>query len=328
MAALAPSIAGTRTAVRRALAGLDRDALVLVACSGGADSLALASAVAFVAPRAGLRAGLLTVDHGLQPGSAKLAADVVTWAEQASLTPALVVNVEVTPHGDGLEAAARVARYAGLSSAAAGLGASAVLLGHTQDDQAETVLLALARAGGTRGIAGMPARRLIGGIPFLRPFLAVSRDDTRSACVELGLSFWADPHNQDPAFARVRVREALTVLTGVLGPDVVANLARTARLVAADLTTLDGLAETAMAHATDQDGSLRVDALTGLPEAIRTRVLRCFALRLGTPGGALSATHIDALDALVVAWHGQGDVWLPGGIAVGRRSGRIVAVPV
>jgi tRNA(Ile)-lysidine synthase len=323
LAALAPAVAACRVAVRRALTGLPDGALVLVACSGGVDSLALADATAFVAPRAGLRAGLVTVDHRLQPGSAERAAAVVSWALDAGLAPASAVAVRVDGRPGGPEAAAREARYGALAGAASECGAVAVLLGHTRDDQAETVLLALARGGGPRGIAGMPVRRVIQGVPFLRPFLGVSRVDTRAACAERGLDPWEDPHNADPSYARSRVRAAMPVLVEALGPDVVDNLARTAALVAADVEALDALASTARSAVAGPDGSLDVEALSGLPAAVRTRLLRDLALRLGCPAGALSAGHIAGMDALVTAWHGQGPVDLPGGLAVERRAGRL-----
>jgi len=312
----APSVAATRHAVRDCLKEMADGTLVLIACSGGADSLALASATAFVAPRLGPRAGLVTVDHGLQPGSDTRAAQVAAWGTKVGLAPSVVAPVVVGGPG-GPEAAARTARYAAIAAVAREHGAAAVLLGHTLEDQAETVLLALARGAGPRGLAGMPMRRVRDGVPFLRPFLALSRAATRAACAELGLTPWEDPHNADPSYARARVRAALPVLVEALGPDVVTNLARTARLVAADAAYLDEVAS----GATDPEP--RVADLAALPTALRTRVLRDFALRLGAPGGALSTTHIDALDALVVGWHGQGPVALPGGIHVTRRDGRL-----
>jgi len=320
------SVAAVRNAVRSSLrsAGLATDALVLVACSGGPDSLALASASEFVAPRLGLRAGLVTVDHQLQQDSSERASDVVGWARGAGLAPVSAVQVDATPYGGGPEAAARSARYAALADTARRDLASAVLLGHTRDDQAETVLLALARGGGVRGLSGMPVRREINGVTFLRPLLDVARTDTADACAHLGLVPWADPHNDDPRFTRSRVRSALPLLAELLGPGVVANLARTARLVAADTAVLDGWAAAAEATSRDGDGALDVAALATMPGALRTRVLRAFALRLGAPGGALAAAHIDALDALVVAWHGQGPVALPGAIFVVRQAGRLL----
>ena len=162
----APALAAVRSAVR---AVLSSHPCVLVACSGGADSLALAAAVAFEAPRAGVRAGLVTVDHGLQPGSAAVAAQVAGLGYELGLDPVEIVPVTVGRTG-GVEAAARDARYAALDAAASALGA-AVLLGHTLDDQAETVLLGLGRGSGPRSIAGM---RVIDG-HYLRPLLGLRR---------------------------------------------------------------------------------------------------------------------------------------------------------
>jgi tRNA(Ile)-lysidine synthase len=328
VAALAPPVAAVRVAVRRALAALPPSSTVLVACSGGADSLALASATAFVAPRLGLRAGLVTVDHGLQEGSAERAKEVASWAVSAGLDPVEMRHVTVAGRSGGPEAAAREARYEALADAAGKLDARAILLGHTQDDQAETVLLALARGAGPRGLAGMPERRTIHGAVFLRPLLDVSREQTRATCAALGLQTWQDPHNTDPAYARSRVRGgALPALVTALGPAVVANLARTARLLAADAEALDTLAAAATQTASEPDGGLLVAALAGLLPALRTRVLHRWALDLGAPGAALSHRHVAALDALVVGWHGQGPVHLPGAITVARIGPRLVQSP-
>jgi tRNA(Ile)-lysidine synthase len=323
VAALAPPVAAVRVAVRGALAPL-RGKHVLVACSGGADSLALAAATAFVAPRLDVRCGLVTVDHGLQPGSAERAAQVVRWASGEGFDPALVATVEVAGRAGGPEAAAREARYEALVGFAQRAGAAAVLLGHTRDDQAETVLLALARGAGPRGLAAMPVRRVVDGVAFLRPLLAISREQTRAACAALKLEPWQDPHNTDPAYARARVRDLLTSLVDTLGAGVVDNLARTAALVAEDTRALDALAAEILAGARDGT-SLDVPALVELPAALRTRVLHGFALALGAPGGALGHRHVAALDALVTDWHGQGPVALPGGIQVSRRGGRLLA---
>jgi tRNA(Ile)-lysidine synthase len=195
-----------------------------------------------------------------------------------------------------------------------------VLLGHTLDDQAETVLLALVRGSGSRGLAAMPVQREVDGVALLRPLLGVSRAQTAAACAAQGLRPWHDPHNVDPSFARVRARSLLADMSVALGPAVVANLARTASLVAADNAALDSLATQALAAAV-VDGGLTVSSLAGLESAVRTRVLRAWARSLGAPGSALSHRHIAALDALVTTWHGQGPVALPGGTLVRRRDG-------
>ncbi|TYB35533.1 tRNA lysidine(34) synthetase TilS [Micromonospora sp. AP08] len=324
MAPLAPPVAAVRLAVRRALAGLPGAGPVLVACSGGADSLALAAATAFVAPRLGRRAGLVTVDHGLQPGSAERAEQVARWAAGSGLDPVEVVPVTVAGRPGGPEAAAREARYAALVAAARRHDAAGVLLGHTRDDQAETVLLALARGAGPRGLSGMPARRELDGVALLRPLLDVPRDDTREACAALGLTPWADPHNVDPAYARSRVRaDLLPALVEALGPGVVGNLARTARLLAADTAALDDLAAAALTEVRAAEGGLSVEGLAALPAAVRTRVLHTWARELGAPPAALSHRHVAALDALVTDWHGQGPAHLPGGLPVRRQAGRL-----
>lgn len=323
MARIPAPVAAVRTAVRRMLppAGL-----VLVACSGGADSLALAAAARFAGVSAGLvevglvKVGLVTVDHGLQAGSDDRARDVAAWASAEGFDPVVIETVSVAGLPGGPEAAARTARYAALTAAAERTGAVAVLLGHTRDDQAETVLLALARGAGPRGLSGMPARRGI----FLRPLLDVARSDTRKACAALGLVPWEDPHNSDPAFARARVRSAaLPAVVASLGPAVVANLARSAGLIAADNEALDSQAGAVLAGVGDR---VTVSDISELPDAVRRRVLHGWARRLGSSGSALSHRHVEALDALVTAWRGQGAVHLPGGIVVERRSGALVRV--
>ncbi|GAB4059576.1 tRNA lysidine(34) synthetase TilS [Catellatospora paridis] len=296
--------------------------LVVVACSGGADSLALAAGAVFVAPRLGWRVGLVTVDHQLQDGSAARAEQVAQWAREQGFDLVEVATVEVGGPG-GPEAAAREARYAALAEAARRLGATTVLLGHTRDDQAETVLLALARGAGPRGLAGMPVHRLHAGARFSRPLLGVPRAACRAACAARELAPWEDPHNTDPSYARSRVRaDALPALVAALGEGVVANLARSAALLGADADLLDELAADALSRCRTPAG-LSADALGGLPAALRTRVLHAWAAELGAPRAALTHRHVAALDALVTAWHGQGATLLPGGIAVRRRSGEL-----
>ncbi|WP_018352301.1 tRNA lysidine(34) synthetase TilS [Longispora albida] len=302
------AVAAVRVAVRRTLPA---SGPVLVACSGGADSLALAAALAFEGPRAGLRTGLVTVDHQLQEGSAERASLLAAWAEN-HFDFVRVETVTVNP-GAGPEAAARTARYEALERVAAETGASAVLLGHTQDDQAETVLLALARGSGPRGISGMPASRGV----YTRPLLDLPRATVRQACADEGLDSWEDPHNTDDRYARARVRE----LIGTLGAKVVANLARTAALVAADCAELDRQAAEAYRPAETLDTA----RLAALAAPIRTRVIRTWALASGALPADLTHQHILAVDALVTNWRGQGPIPLPGNVSVTRRNGRLVA---
>jgi tRNA(Ile)-lysidine synthase len=316
------AIAEIRNAVRDCLSDLAPGDLVLAACSGGADSLAMAEALAFVAPRAGLRGGGVTVDHGLQPGSAERAAGVAGRLRTLGLDPVRTVTVTVAP-GAGPEAAARAARYRALDQVAAEAGAAAVLLGHTLDDQAETVLLGLARGSGGRSLAGMPARHG----PYRRPLLAVRRATTRAACAELGLEPWQDPHNCDFRYTRARVRHQLMpALEAALGPGMAESLARTARQLRADAECLDDLAfaEGGQLRGSCSDpAGLEVRWLLGLPAAIRTRVLRDAAIMAGCPHGALTARHVEQVDALVTGWRGQRWIDLPGGVRARRRDGMV-----
>jgi tRNA(Ile)-lysidine synthase len=324
---LPPAVATVRSAVRASLARLTPGGLVLAACSGGPDSLALAAALAFVAPRAGLRAGAVTVDHGLQEGSADRAATLAVTLRGLGLDPVRSVAVTVSGPG-GPEAAARTVRYAALEEAAADLDAVAVLLGHTLDDQAETVLLGLARGSGARSLAGMPPRRGI----FLRPLLGVRRHATAGVCEALGLSPWADPHNADRRFARVRVRlDALPALEAALGPGVAEALARTAGQLRDDAEVLEKIASderavgsTGMSDNALGDNNVSADSLAGLPGAVRSRVLRSAALAAGCPAGALTAAHVTRIEELVTNWHGQRWIDLPGGVRATRRSGQLL----
>jgi tRNA(Ile)-lysidine synthase len=314
---LSPDVAAVRNAVRASVAGFAPDDLVLAACSGGPDSLALAAALAFVAPRAGLRAGAVTVDHGLQAGSADRAAAVAAVLSGLGLDPVRAVAVTVDG-GGGPEAAARTARYAALETAAADLGATAVLLGHTLDDQAETVLLGLARGSGARSLAGMPPRRGI----FLRPLLGVRRQATAGVCAALDLAPWSDPHNADRRFARVRVRlDALPALEAALGPGVAEALARTAGQLRDDADVLDKIASS---ERPVEPQLMSAASLAGLPGAVRSRVLRSAALAAGCPATALTSAHVARIEELVTDWRGQRWIDLPGGVRATRRSGQVL----
>jgi tRNA(Ile)-lysidine synthase len=339
-----PAVAEVRLAVRRCLSGAGpaQGDLVLVACSGGADSLALAAALAFEAPKLGLRGGGVTVDHGLQPGSADQAQRVTKALAAMGLDPVQSIRVTVARPGDrggpgdqgepgergepgggdypGPEGAARAARYRALDQAASSCGAAAILLGHTTDDQAETVLLGLARGSGARSLAGMPERNG----RCLRPLLEISRATTRAACAALDLEPWDDPQNADPSFARARVRHRLLpALEEELGPGVTEALARSARQLRADAEFLDSLATAEAQRLTTPDGGLPLDALAALPQAIRSRVLRDAAIAAGCPPGALTARHIAGLEALVTGWRGQRWTDLPGGICGRRRYDKL-----
>jgi tRNA(Ile)-lysidine synthase len=304
-------VARTRQAVRSLLAVCPVPD-VAVAVSGGADSLALAAATSYVASRRKLTVHGLIVDHQLQPGSADVAAAAAKQLHGLGVDDVQVLTVTVTGRG-GPEAAARNARYAALRSA----GFPLVLLGHTLDDQAETVLLGLGRGSGPRSIAGM--RDL--DPPWARPFLSVPRATTVAACEALGLTAWDDPHNVDPAYTRVRLRkEVLPLLEDVLHGGVAPALARTAAQLRDDTEALDTLS-VRLLEAALVDGELDVTVLSAEPSALRRRALRRWLLEVGVP--ELTDAHLRSTDALIGEWRGQGAVWLPGNFAVGRAHGRL-----
>lgn len=313
---LTPAIADLRRAVRGALPA---GGLVLVALSGGPDSLALAAALAFEAPRAGLVAGAVVIDHGLQDGSAATAERAAEQARALGLDPVRVQRVRVGSDG-GPEAAARAARYEALDAVAGELGAAAVLLGHTLDDQAETVLLGLARGSGAASLQGMAPETGL----YRRPLLGIRRQTTVQACADAGLDPWIDPQNRDPGFTRVRVRQTvMPLLESELGPGVAEALARTAEQLREDSDALDAFAEEVaedLAEHAEAGISLPVAALASNPPALRQRLIR---LAVQSEFG-VSLTRAQTLKVarLVTDWHGQAGVDLPG-VRVVRREGRL-----
>lgn len=295
-----------RRAVAEALTG---ETDVVVAVSGGADSLALAACVAHLVRQGSLQARAVIVDHQLQEGSASVAAKAAEQVRGLGLT-ALVVQVEVGTVG-GLEAAARAARYAALEDVAG--PRTPILLAHTRDDQAETVLLGLGRGSGPRSLAGM---RSVDG-RWRRPFLTITRADTEHVCAVENIGWWSDPHNEDPRFRRVRVRhEVLPLLEEVLGGGVSGALARTADQIHRDSEALDAIAARSLSY--------DVKVLEQQHEAIRTRVLRLLALDAGALPGELSAVHVAEMDRLVSDWRGQLRVELPGHLSVKRINNTLV----
>ena len=309
---------------------------LIVGLSGGADSLALALTTIDVASRAGIPVVTVTVDHGLRAGSGEEARRVADLA--TSLGARGVVETVAVDGPGGPEGAARDARRAALRAVAQREGAP-ILLGHTMDDQAETVLLRLARGSGPSSLRAIaPVSRDDDGVTWLRPLLGLRRKDTEQACAQAGLAPLQDPTNDidgpwraadgSPLRRSALRHAAIPALASALGVDPVPALARTAALCAADDDALTQWASALAAPATpgeEHDSetghpSLAVSALLGAPRAVRTRALReaARAARIR----ALSSAHVDALDDLVVAWRGQGPIDLPGGTAsrVGRGA--------
>lgn len=306
-----------RLAVREEIGDLAAGDTVLVAASGGADSSALAAALLLETKDLAIKPVAVIVDHALQPNSADVAQEAKRQLSKIGYVNIEIrrINFEIT---DGVEASARRARYAALNEIATALDARAIFLGHTKDDQAETVLLGLARGSGTRSLAGM-ARRID---KYRRPLLGITRADTESACEEIGIKFWRDPHNQSMEFARVRVREkVLLMMETEIGPGIADALVRSAKLLRDDADALDDWAEEVIDELDPTE--LEIATLIDLPRAIRTRVIRRAIYLAGAPAGSLSAEHIEPVEALVTAWKGQGAVSLPGGVTATRISGRL-----
>ena len=308
-----------RRAVRNALAHFEPGDRILLAVSGGADSLLLAAATNLEASKVGIQLNALVVDHQLQNGSGDVALSAQKKLIELGITEAKVAQVLVNKDvgNGGLEAAARRARYEALEAEADRIGAVAIFLGHTEDDLAETVLLGLARGSGTRSLSGMAFQ--VGR--YVRPFLELTRAQVLAACKESGIEYWSDPHNQDPSFARVRVRnEILPIMEKEIGPGISLALARTSRILREDADALDLIAGELFASLADP-AQIPIELIAEVPSAVRKRVIKRAIEAMGAP--TLTAEQILEVDALVGAWKGQGPVALAGGITARRDSGRL-----
>jgi tRNA(Ile)-lysidine synthase len=301
-----------RNAVRPHLESMEAGDSFLVAVSGGADSLALAASLLIESKPLALHAIAITVDHQLQENSGAQALRVTQQLKELGYEEVIIKKVVVTLDS-GIEAGARSARYAALDQGATETKAVKVFLGHTRDDQAETVLLGLARGSGARSLSGMAVENG----KYIRPLLAITRAETESACRDFGLEIWNDPHNLNSDFARVRVRrEVIPFLAANLDLGISRALVRTAALLRDDADALDQ-------WAAREAGDLDCSRLAQLPRAIRTRLIRIAAFEAGTPPGELTFEQVSAIDALICAWKGQGAVSLAGGVKVERISGRL-----
>ena len=306
-----------RQAVRPWLDSFAENESVLIAVSGGADSLALAAALAFESRELSINLIPVIIDHGLQAGSGQVAIDAADQLRALGFHQIKIesVNVEIR---DGLEASARRARYEAFDRALTEFNARSIFLGHTLDDQAETVLLGLARGSGTRSLSGMASKSA--DKKYLRPLLHVTGDQTVAYCHEQGIIFWSDPHNENLDFTRVRIRKnVLPLLESQLGPGIAEALVRGARIFREDADALDQIA----AEYRQNHPDLIVEELAALPTAVRARVLRAAIYEAGAPEGSLTADHLAPVEALVTSWHGQGESSLPGGVKVSRISGRL-----
>ena len=311
------AIVAIRNAVKPHLAQLEAGDVLLVAVSGGADSLALAYAILAESQPLAITAIAVTIDHQLQSGSSAQAEKVKKQLKEFGYEKVITEKV-VVDSKSGLEAGARDARYQALSACAEKEKATKIFLGHTRDDQAETVLLGLARGSGTRSLSGMAVENGM----YIRPLLNITRTETEAACKEIGIDPWNDPHNGNTEFSRVRVRtEILPIMEAKLGPGIAAALARSASILRDDADALDALAQNEISQS--DLANLDCEHLSMLARAIRSRILRAAIYAAGAPQGSITADHLAGVEALVTSWRGQGALSLPGGVKVERISGRL-----
>jgi tRNA(Ile)-lysidine synthase len=294
---------------------LPRGASVLAACSGGPDSVALAGALTRCAPALAIRLAVGHVDHALRPESARDAEQVRELAGRLGL-PFYLVRIEAIEVGPlGLEGAARQARYEALARLAAEAGADRVATAHTRRDQAETVLLRLARGSGAGALAGVRrSRALTGAILLVRPLLDVPREATEAYCREAGLPTVQDAHNLDSRRARTRLRELMPRLAAALNPRLEEALAGVARIAADEDALLDAQSKAALADAAIGHG-LSTGRLAPLHPALLRRALLLAAQGVARP----ERGHLERL-ARLVREGGGGRLDFPGGRAVIERG--------
>jgi len=319
---LTPAIADVRRAVRESWqANQITKGTVAVACSGGPDSLALAAAAIFEGKRANIKIAVVIINHNLQKGSAEVAEKTAKLVGKLGADLVEVISVTVNKNKTGLEAAAREARYLALDDFARRNKAVVTMLGHTLDDQAETVLLGLARGSGTKSLSGMAESSSDG--KYLRPLLSIRRESTVGFCRDTGIKYWVDPQNSDTKFSRVKVRKkVLPVLEKELGPGVSEALSRTAQILQEDASYLDQQAEKLfkkIVQVLATEIVIDADALAKAPVALGNRVvLKALSLLSVEP----SRVAIEAVTKLATNWHGQKPLTLPG-VRVIRKGNQI-----
>jgi len=321
---LTPVMADVRRAIRDSWdqVNLYKGSTVSVACSGGADSLALASAALFEGNRADINVIACIVNHNLQEGSMEVALRTKRVLTEIGFDVVEIMDVHIQQNSLGMEAAARNARYGALTEFATKHNVALTMLGHTLDDQAETVLLGLARGSGAKSIAGMPT--LSPDDKYLRPLLGITRKETVAYCEDVGLDYWSDPQNLDTKFSRVKVRlNVLPVLEEEIGPGIASALSRTAEILQDDLEYLEAQADDAFKEiTTTTNNSVVIDTegLEKLPKALATRVIHKSLSLLGTEPAKV---QIDAVMELVTNWHGQKPLTLPS-VRVERKGKEII----
>ena len=320
---LSPAQGLIRLAVRTSLTSNTKPGQkLLIAVSGGADSLALAAACEFEAKKLGLKIAAAVIDHSLQNNSDKVAAQTAKTLTALGFEVVVVKKIAVGKAG-GPEAAARTARYTALETLRQTTKSHFIVLGHTSSDQAETVLLGLVRGSGSKSLSGMSEKTGF----LLRPLLGIERATTEAFCKDSGIKYWSDPQNQDKKFLRVMIRKhVLPFLEKQLGGSVAASLVRTSDQLREDNTYLESQADKSFKKYAKVSGSgigFDAKALEKLPAAILNRVIK---KALDSFGSESSRTHVLAVSDLVLSWHGQKPLALPG-VRVVRKGNTISFEP-
>jgi tRNA(Ile)-lysidine synthase len=321
---LTPAIADVRSAVSEVLENLNLSAgdTILVAVSGGADSVALASAMAFEGSKRKFKVAAAIIDHNLQPRSDLVAANTAEVCETLGINPVLVSSIFITQKLSGPEAAARSARYLELEKIREQLGAKYIFLGHNLGDQAETVLLGLVRGSGLSAISGM--QQIDENRKLVRPLLGLTRAELRQSVIDQGLDIWDDPQNADEDFTRVKVRRILRELETQLAPGISEALVRTASLAQEAAGFMNLEAQKLLAAACIAPGAYSIAILEQAHVGLRRKALHLIIQKQG----AKSPTRFQVLevDSLITNWHGQKPLSLSG-ITVGRVNNQLVLRP-
>ena len=320
---LSPAQGRIRLAVRNCLTSNTKPGQkLLIAVSGGADSLALAAACEFEAKKLGVKIAAAVIDHSLQKDSDKVAAQTAKTLAALGFEEVVVKKIVVGKAG-GPEAAARTARYTALETLRQKTKSHFVVLGHTSSDQAETVLLGLVRGSGSKSLSGMSEKTGF----LLRPLLGIERATTEAFCKDSGIKYWSDPQNKDEKFLRVMIRKhVLPFLEKQLGGSVAASLVRTSDQLREDNTYLESQADKSFKKYAKVSGSgisFDAKAIEKLPAAILNRVIK---KALDGFGSKSSRTHVLAVSDLVLSWHGQKPLALPG-VRVVRKGNTISFEP-
>ena len=320
---LSPAQGLIRLAVRNCLTSNTKPGQkLLIAVSGGADSLALAAACEFEAKKLKVKIAAAVIDHSLQNNSDKVAAQTAKTLAALGFEEVVVKKITVGKAG-GPEAAARTARYTALETIRQKTKSNFVVLGHTASDQAETVLLGLVRGSGSKSLSGMSEKTGV----LLRPLLGIERATTEAFCKDSGIKYWSDPQNKDEKFLRVMIRKhVLPFLEKQLGGSVAASLVRTSDQLREDNTYLESQADKSFKKYAKVSGSgisFDAKAIEKLPAAILNRVIK---KALDGFGSESSRTHVLAVSDLVLSWHGQKPLALPG-VRVVRKGNTISFEP-